>query len=181
MSAREFSKVSPALWRSARFRGLSSQAKTTYLYYLTNAHVTSAGCYALPDLYGCADLNVSEKDMAACRSELVTAGMIDYDATTSEILIERWFRHNPPMNPNHHKGTCRLVADIESDRLREMTEEALQEAWDAFLARKAEEDARKELEAARRQAQRGNRDLGTFQQAGSSDRLLNTRIMRDVA
>lgn len=33
----------------------------------------------------------------------------------------------------------RVVAEIESDRLRDMTEEALQDAWNVFLARKATE------------------------------------------
>lgn len=124
MSAREFSKVSPALWRSARIYGLSLPLKAVYAYYLTNTHVTSAGCYALPDLYGCADLNVTETEMAAYRSDLMAAGLVDHDADTSEVLIERWFRHNPPMNPKHYKGTRRLVAEIESDRLREKAEAA---------------------------------------------------------
>jgi hypothetical protein len=181
MSAREFSKVSPALWRSARIYGLSLQLKAIYVYYLSNNHVTSAGCYALPDLYGCADLNVTEADMASYRAELIAAGLIDHDANTSEVLIERWFRHNPPMNPKHYKGTSRFVSEIESDRLREKAEAALQEAWEAYTSRQVEEENRKAMEAERRRSQQSNRDLGPFQQAGTTDRLLNSRLMRGAA
>lgn len=181
MSARQFSKVSPALWRSARIYGLSLQLKAIYVYYLSNTHVTSAGCYALPDLYGCADLNVTEAEMASYRSELIAAGLIDHDADTSEVLIERWFRHNPPMNPKHFKGTTRLVSEIESDRLREKSETALHDAWEAYAVRQAEEENRKAVEAERRRLQQSNRDLGSFQQAGSTDRLLNSRLMRGAA
>jgi hypothetical protein len=56
MSGREFSKVSPSLWRSARFAGLSDKGKIGFVYFCTNAHVTSAGVYVLPDGYACSDL-----------------------------------------------------------------------------------------------------------------------------
>ena len=46
MSKREFSKVSPAVWRSGKFTGLEcSTAQVLYLYFLTCEHQNSAGCF----------------------------------------------------------------------------------------------------------------------------------------
>ena len=179
MSAREFSKVSPAVWRSGRFRRLQGQMpKLVYLYLVTNGHVNSAGCYALPDLYACADLDCEVDAYTVARDALLAGEMIDYDPATSEILIERWFRHNPPMNPNHHKGTARIVSEIESDRLREKVEEALTEAWQAYQTRKEDDETRRRIEAEQKQAARSQRGYGPLQPVGASDHLLNTRLMK---
>lgn len=179
MSAREFSKVSPAVWRSGRFRRLSGQmSKQVYLYFITNSHVNSAGCYALPDLYACADLDCEAEVYTAARDELLAGELIDHDPNTTEILIERWFRHNPPMNPSHYKGTCRFIGDIESDRLREKAEVALTEAWQAYQARKEEDETRRRVEAAQREAARSQRGCGPLQPVGSNDRLLSTGLMQ---
>lgn len=181
MSAREFSKVSPAVWRSGRFRRLSGQmSKQVYLYFITNSHVNSAGCYPLPDLYACADLDCEAEAYSAARDELIGSELIDHDPDTTEILIERWFRHNPPMNPNHYKGTSRLVSEIESDRLREKAEEALSEAWQAHQARKEEDETRRQIEAAQKAAARPQREYGPLQPVGGSERLLNTRMMKGL-
>ena len=54
---RDYSKISPALWQSARFNDLpSDDGRYLYLYLLTSSHQTSAGCYQLPDGYSCSDL-----------------------------------------------------------------------------------------------------------------------------
>ncbi|MEX4008468.1 hypothetical protein [Neoaquamicrobium sediminum] len=182
MSAREFSKVSPAVWRSGRFHRLQGPVtpKLVYFYFVTNTHVNSAGCYALPDLYACADLGCEAEAYTIARDALLAGEMIDFDPATSEILVERWFRHNPPMNPNHHKGTSRLVSEIESDRLREKAEAALTEAWQAYQIRKEEDETRRQLEVAQKEAARSQRGYGTLQPVGASGHLLNTRLMKGV-
>jgi hypothetical protein len=38
----------------------------------------------------------------ASMEALQAAGMILTDAATSEVVIERWFKHCPPTNQNHH-------------------------------------------------------------------------------
>jgi len=128
MSGRQYSKVSPALWKSARFAGLSDKAKVAYLYFCTNGHVTSAGCYELPDGYACTDLKWDPEVYREVRAEIIKAGMIDFDQAHSVVLVERWFKHNPPMNDKHSTGTSRCIADIESERLREKASAALADA-----------------------------------------------------
>ncbi|WP_378947797.1 hypothetical protein [Mesorhizobium sp. ANAO-SY3R2] len=134
MSKREFSKVSPAVWRSGRFTGLEcSTAQVLYLYFLTCEHQNSAGCFRLPDGYACSDLGWDTSKYVDARSKLVKAELITFDVSTAEIYVDRWFRHNPPMNDKHATGTRRIIEGIESGDVREKVEAEFQAADDARI------------------------------------------------
>ncbi|HEV2899897.1 MAG TPA: hypothetical protein VGX71_19105 [Pseudaminobacter sp.] len=123
MSKREFSKVSPAVWRSGRFTGLEcSTAKVLYLYFLTCEHQNSAGCFRLPDGYACSDLGWSPETYRSARDKLIAAELITVDLVTAEIYVDRWLKHNPPTNEKHSMGTRRIIEAIESDLIREKVE-----------------------------------------------------------
>ncbi|RWK12182.1 hypothetical protein [Mesorhizobium sp.] len=172
MSARTFTKISPAVWRSRRFIGLPDEAKVGHLYLLSNSHVTSAGVYELPPGYACADLGWTEAGYESVLQELIAAELIDRDGDV--ILIERWFRHNPPTNDDHAKGTRRRLHEIESDRLREK----------AILAFDDANEARIQLEA-QKAAEKAAKATGTVKSIaetiGDTSRLMGTRIMRGAA
>jgi hypothetical protein len=137
--AREFSKVVPALWGSPRFAGLpTDDARLAFLYLLTNAHQTSAGAYRLLPGYACVDLGGWTLDrFGAAMDALERAGMIRIDRSTFEVMIERWFKHCPPMNSKHHLGTARLIARLDSPLLRQAAAGSLNEAWEAIQAEQA--------------------------------------------
>ena len=170
MSAREFSKVSPALWRSGRFMALDDAGKVQFVYFITNAHVNSSGVYHLPDGYACSDLQCSLEQYTQIRERLVAAGMVDWDEDYSLILIERWFKHNGPTNDDHATGTLRFLTNIESDRLREKALTDFNEANDRRIEKQAEKRAEQERKAA-------NRSNMASQIIGASSALLNTRMM----
>ncbi len=129
---RDFSKVSPRLWESERFRELESDAdRLAYLYLLSNTHQNSIGCYRLPPPYACADLCWDPPKYEASEQALVEGGLISVDDHSREILILRWFKHNPPTNPKHYQGAVRQVKKIQSDTLREVASAELQTAWAA--------------------------------------------------
>lgn len=124
MSGREWSKVSPALWRSPRFLGLQgSDERLLLVYYMTGDHMNSSGCYRLPDGYAIADLGWTLERYRTARDLLVAAGLISFDRITEEVFVNRWFKHNPPTNAKHAKGARRLINKIDSDDLRLMAEE----------------------------------------------------------
>ncbi|MCF6112390.1 hypothetical protein [Mesorhizobium muleiense] len=124
MSGREWSKVSPALWRSPRFLGLQgSDERLLLVYYMTGDHMNSSGCYRLPDGYAIADLGWTLERYRTARDLLVAAGLISFDRATEEVFVNRWFKHNPPTNAKHAKGARRLINKIDSDDLRLMAEE----------------------------------------------------------
>lgn len=175
MSGREFTKVSPAVWASARFHALTDRGRLLYLYFITNQHINSSGVYRLPDAYAASDLGWSVEDYRAERTTLVGANLVDFDPETSEAMIERWFRYNPPMNDKHATGTRKLIAVIESDRLREATE-----------ARFEEVDARRVIDQAAKAASKQARQAANDQEktlagvigADAAARLASTSYMR---
>lgn len=169
MSGREFSKVSPALWRSARFAELSDRGKIAFLYFCTNAHVTSVGCYPLPDGYACADLGWTLEAYSAARNEVVRAGMVEFES--GHVLIDRWFKHNPPMNKDHSTGTKRLIAEIECDRLREKAEVA-------FVGADTLRVQREDRKAAEKAERLTRRQIEGLQDVAQNNRLLNTAYLR---
>ncbi|CAN7396693.1 hypothetical protein LJR235_002373 [Pararhizobium sp. LjRoot235] len=137
---REFSKVSPLLWRDKRFQGLaSSDARLAFFYFSTCEHQTSAGCYRLPDGYAANDLGWDTARYQAARKEITSAGLILFDEDTSEIFVAGWFKENPITNGKHATGTSRLIMNIQSDTIREAAEEGFIESRDTFESARAEQ------------------------------------------
>jgi hypothetical protein len=121
---RDFSKVSPLLWRDKRFNSLaSSDARLAMLYFFTCEHQNSAGCYRLPDGYASADLSWALDHYVTVRQQVVDAGLILFDDDTKELFIVGWFKTNPAMGSKHAIGCERLIGNIESDAIREAAEE----------------------------------------------------------
>ena len=60
--------------------------------------------------------------MLHARDKLIAAELISFDPLTAEIYVDRWLKHNPPMNEKHARGTQRLIENIESDTIREKVE-----------------------------------------------------------
>ena len=113
---RDFNKVSPTLWQSSRFVDLpSDDGRFLYLYLLTCHHQNSAGCFWLPDGYACNDIRWEAKRYVSARQSLLDADLIRYDDANHVVLIERWFKHNPPMNEKHRKGIASQIEKLESE------------------------------------------------------------------
>jgi len=120
---RDFSKVSPKLWRSPRFRSLASaDAKLLYVFALTCEHQSSAGCCRIPDSYAAADLGWTIQRLVEARSALIAAELLVHDPATEEYFVPRWYRHNPPTNTKHRIGIERLISELDSDHVREAAE-----------------------------------------------------------
>lgn len=98
-------------------------------------------------------------------------GLIDHDPDGDVILIERWFRHNPPTNDDHALGTRRRLQAIESEKLREKAVAAFDEANEVRIQREAQKAAEKAAKAA------GN-SKSVSQMLGDTSRLMGTRIVR---
>lgn len=126
MSGRSFTMVSPAMWRSKRFKAASTEGRLLYVYFLTSEHQSNAGCHRLPPGYACTDLGWTLAEFERARGELIDLGLIAFDEDTDEVFICRWFKHCPPTNPKHRAGVLRSIEGIESDTLREMAESELE-------------------------------------------------------
>jgi hypothetical protein len=136
---RDFIKVSPSLWRSKKFRSLTtSDAQLAYVYVLTNPHCNSAGCYDLPKLYACTDLGWPEKAYNKALDSLLIAGLILFDAAETTILITNWVAFNEPTNPKHAIGILTQLSQASSISLKR---QRFQEYTALFHAKKYDQDA----------------------------------------
>lgn len=140
MSKREFSKISPTVWRSGRFTALNADAMILHFYFMTCEHQNSAGCFRLPDGYASTDLGWELGSYVRCRNELIKAGLVGFDNETSEVFVQRWFKHNPPMNDKHAIGTRLIIERIESDDIREKVEAEFQEVDERRKGKGAQAD-----------------------------------------
>jgi hypothetical protein len=139
---REFSKVSPMVWRNRVFASLpSADAKLAYFYFLTCEHQNSGGSYRVLDGYAAADLGCPVSEWAAARREVEAAGLIIYDEHFSEVYIRDWFRENPITNNKHALGTERLISNLDSDKVREAAEADFSQSCEELEQRIAKREA----------------------------------------
>ena len=148
---RDFSKISPTVWQSERFNSLSDKSKLVYLYLLTNGHQTRAGCYWLPEGYACSDLRWPVDRYQKALKALVAADLVRWDESAKVIGITRWFKHNPPVSPDHLIGVERELARLPSEGIAKEALQAAQEAWASFQTAKTAKAAQKHNPARRLQ------------------------------
>ncbi|MER9755410.1 hypothetical protein NKJ46_18470 [Mesorhizobium sp. M0166] len=128
---RDYSKISPKVWRSPRFRSQTDDSRLLYIYLLTCEHQSSAGCFRLPDAYAAENLNWPIERVQAARTPLVVCELVAHDPETFEYFIPRWFRHNQTTNPKHLQGVMRLISELDSDPIREAAEAELEESLES--------------------------------------------------
>jgi hypothetical protein len=137
---RDFSKFSSAFWHSKAIRALSDDGRYFQVYAITNGHQTACGCFALPDGYAISDLQWPTERLQVARAEVVDAGLVLFNAVTSELLVTKWFRHNLAMNPSHRKAIIRAIEAIASNELRAA-------AWQELAAAEAAAQSRQDAKA----------------------------------
>lgn len=116
---RQYSKVSPTVWRSKKFRKLDNDdAKLAYFYLITCPHSNSAGCYDLPLVYGGSDLGWELKRFEAAVDSLSSVGLVSFDSEENTILISSWAKFNPPTNAKHALGLINELESASSDKLK---------------------------------------------------------------
>ncbi len=125
---RDFSKVSPSVWRSRKFRSLPDmEARHVYLYLLTCPHANSAGCFDLHPMYACADLGIEQEAYGKSLESLSQAGLIEFDKDENTLLIVNWEEFNGPTNQKHALGLLSQLDQASSHALKT-------KAFHAFLA-----------------------------------------------
>ena len=128
--ARDFSKVSPLVWKSRKFLSLpDNDARLFYLFVLTGPHQTNAGISKLPLAYASHDLKWSleqvQKSMEAC----VHAGLLEHENETDEVMVTNWFAFNVPTNIKHRMGVVKTIERVESERFYESAMNQLEDVY----------------------------------------------------
>lgn len=117
--SRDFSKVSPNLWDSKKFRNLpDDDARFCYVYLITNKHCNSAGCYRIRDGYASADLNWPLERYRNAIDSLCKGGLVSFDRDEETLLVENWVAFNEPTNAKHALGILNTLDAVSSETLK---------------------------------------------------------------
>jgi len=125
---RQYSKISPTIWRSKKFRKLNSDdARLVYFYLITCPHSNSAGCYDLPYVYGSADLGWNVERFKTAIDSLSKVELIAFDEDENTVLIVNWAKFNPPTNAKHALGLINELESASSDDLKSVCAQEFRE------------------------------------------------------
>lgn len=109
---RQFGIISSSIWRSKRFRQLSTDlARLTYLYLHTTTHGNSVGAFVLPPEMAALELKRPAKDVRKALEELAKVNLIRHDSEEELIQIVNFFRYNSPSSRKQLAGPLRFVRD----------------------------------------------------------------------
>ena len=122
-----YNRVSPRFWSDPAVLGWSDDAKLLALYLLTCEHRTTEGYFRLPKQYMMADLNWSPEQLEEPFGQLLQDGFIEWDPSTSVILIVKALAYQSPQNPNQATGAANAIALLPPNalekRFRELAEQ----------------------------------------------------------
>ena len=158
--SRDFNPVSAALWASWP-PGLDSDARLLLFYFMTSPHQNSSGCCRIREGYALADLKWEPARYRMAFSEVVAADLVVFDPETEEVYVQSGSRHkgNIPTNKDHAKGTMKIVANIDSDDLREQVEADFQAtSWGQKATETPEATAARDLGSSTLLERRGQTD-----------------------
>lgn len=108
----EYSKIYKKIWNNKRFRSLSEDARTLYLYFLTSPHSNSIGFYRIDMMYIMADLQWDRKRLQEPLRELFRNRFVTVDEDERIVLILSWFEHNSIQNLNQCKKAEANLSEV---------------------------------------------------------------------
>lgn len=106
-----YSLIQSTFWTRG-MRRLSANAKLLMLYLLTNHHRNILGFYVISKGYMISDTRMSSDDFEAGFQELRSKGSIDYDEENEILLIKKFLKYNPIVNPNQVKHAIKRLNDL---------------------------------------------------------------------
>lgn len=139
--ARNFGKVEVLIWKSAKFRALSDDAKMLWLYLLACPHGNAVGCFVLDPEYIQADLRWSPERVSTHMSELVSRGMVERDPGNYLTFIAGWWDHNTIENGFVAKAAIKTLRALPRCAVFCSAVNALDESRNKFLNQSNDEFA----------------------------------------
>jgi len=120
MSPPNYFRFCSRYWRDEKVKGWSDDERLLSLYLLTCPHGRSEGLFFLPKDYICADLGWSHERVEKAFAKLLADRFMDYDETSSVILIRNALKYQAPDNPNQTIAVLNHIEELpETYLLRE--------------------------------------------------------------
>ena len=136
---RDFTKVSPSVWKSRKFRALenNTDARLAYLYILTSPHASSAGCYDLPEGYASADLGWEIDRYREAIDRLCGVGLIEFSEGENTVWVTNWAAFNSPTNGKHAMA---ILNDLRQASCRILKYKAFQQLMEIIVSKGYDRD-----------------------------------------
>lgn len=112
---------------------LSPDEKYLLFYIFTSPHTNMVGFFHLPKLYACHDLGWDPERFDKGFAKLLEKGFINYDETTSVILIPNFLKYNPIQNTNQSKGAVKALQEMPDNSLFPLFFQCLKRYAEPFM------------------------------------------------
>ncbi len=114
-----FRKIETTFWSEDAFiLDLDKEQKYFYLYLLTNPNVNQSGCYEISKRTMSFQTGFTVQEIDDLLSFFCDANKIKYDAETSEILINNWFKYNASESPKLIKNIVESIEKVKNEDFR---------------------------------------------------------------
>lgn len=128
-----YTRIKSRFWADEKTRTWDDQTRYLALYVLTSPHNNILGCYVLPKLYICEDLNWSLEQLSKPFAKLLEDGFIKYDELNRLVLVVNYLKHNPIENKNQAIGAGKQLRELPRSLLLQDLEQLLKRLNKPFL------------------------------------------------
>ena len=110
-----YTTVESIIWHDEKFRSLSEDARTLFLYLLTSPHSNMLGIFYLPKLYACSDLQWEPERYQRGIDTLCDTLLIEVDKDI--IWVKNYLKHNPIKGPKQITGAVNRLMTLPDTKL----------------------------------------------------------------
>lgn len=118
--------IDTGMWNDSRFEEFTMAAKYVFVYLLTTPVASLCGCYEIGSRRVSVDTGLDRESVDDAFQELETAGVIDADYSTHEIMLVNWAKHNWNRSPKLNKPLADSIERVKSLRLKRILVEKYQ-------------------------------------------------------
>ena len=110
-----YTTVESIIWHDEKFRSLSEDARTLFLYLLTSPHSNMLGIFYLPKLYACSDLQWDPERYQRGIDTLCYTLLIEVDKDI--IWVKNYLKHNQIRGPRQVTGAVNRLMSLPDTKL----------------------------------------------------------------
>ncbi len=133
-----YTKIKTSIYHNEKFRALSEDARTLYIYFLASPHSNILGCYVIPQAYISSDLQWKKTTVTKPLGELFRNGLIAYDEEVDLIVVVNHLKHNKLENPNQVKAAMKILDELPKSSIMTALLENLTKPFHKPLANRLE-------------------------------------------
>lgn len=106
-------------WQDGFVADLSAEDRYFFIYLLTNSKTTQCGVYEINVKLAAFELGWDREQVNKLLKRFVEYGKIQYDETTSEVMLVNWLKYNKATSPKVAKVIDREIKSIKNEHFRD--------------------------------------------------------------